>query len=160
KDHCNDCHIGDSKELSNDKCLNCHDHQNLRGRIASGKGFHASPVVKGKKCESCHHEHKGPKYDLMGWASISGGQQQFSHELTGWPLNGKHASADCKDWHNAKDKQGLLMLMGTDRGCVACHAKEQPHKFVRKDMLACERCHGESVWKIPQDKMASLKFNH
>src|SRR5262245_34316495 len=63
KDRCNDGHIGDSKELSNDKCLNCHDHEDLKGRIAAGKGFHASPGVKGKKCESCHHEHKGRNYD-------------------------------------------------------------------------------------------------
>src|SRR5882724_12852243 len=58
KDHCNDCHVGDSKELSNDKCLGCHDHQNLGARITAGKGLHASVLVKGKKCESCHHEHK------------------------------------------------------------------------------------------------------
>ena len=29
KDRCNDCHVGDSKELANDKCLKCHDHQDL-----------------------------------------------------------------------------------------------------------------------------------
>src|SRR5262245_6028675 len=63
KDRCNDCHVGDSKELSNDKCLKCHDHEDLGARIAAGKGFHASPLVKGKKCESCHHEHKSRTYD-------------------------------------------------------------------------------------------------
>src|SRR5262249_30649109 len=70
RDHCNDCQVDDSKERWNDKCLTCHDHQNLSTRIAAGSGFHASPVVKGKKCESCHHEHKGKRYDLMGWASV------------------------------------------------------------------------------------------
>src|SRR5206468_1057070 len=70
QDHCNDCHVNNSREVSNDKCLTCHDHNNLQARIAAGKGFHASGTVKGKKCEGCHHEHKGRSYDLMGWSSI------------------------------------------------------------------------------------------
>ena len=36
QDHCTDCHVGNTKDLSNDKCLNCHDHNNLRDRIAAG----------------------------------------------------------------------------------------------------------------------------
>ncbi|HET9621292.1 MAG TPA: hypothetical protein VFP84_08000 [Kofleriaceae bacterium] len=158
KDHCNDCHVGDSKELSNDKCLGCHDHQNLGSRISAGKGFHASALVKGKKCESCHHEHKGRVYDLMGWSSVKGGEKQFDHELTGWPLKGKHAATECKDCHKlTTEKQGLRRYMGTDRLCGSCHQKDQPHKLVRKDMLACERCHNETVWKPAK---ASPQFNH
>jgi hypothetical protein len=157
KDHCTDCHVGDSKELSNDKCLGCHDHDDLKQRITAGKGFHASAMVKGKKCESCHHEHKGKTYDVMGWSSIKGGEKSFDHELTGWQLKGKHAATDCKDCHKLKDKQGLKTYMGTDRLCGSCHAKDQPHKFERKDMMACERCHNESVWKPSK---SPLQFNH
>src|SRR5689334_3744700 len=73
--HCNDCHVDGSKALSNDKCLNCHDHDNLKQRIAAGKGFHASALVKGKKCETCHIEHKGKGWDLMGWKNIPGGEK-------------------------------------------------------------------------------------
>ncbi len=119
--HCNDCHINNGKELSNDKCLGCHDHQNLAARINAGKGFHSSAKVRGKKCESCHHEHKGKGYDLMGWSSLQGGQTAFDHELTGWPLKGKHAKTDCKDCHKASDHQGLTKFMGTDRLCGSCH---------------------------------------
>ena len=157
KERCADCHVGDSKELSNDKCLACHDHQDLGGRIAAGKGFHASTAVKGKKCESCHHEHKGKTYDVMGWSSLKGGEKAFDHELTGWQLKGKHAATECKDCHKLKDKQGLKTYMNTDRLCGSCHAKDQPHKFERKDMLACERCHNESVWKPSKTQM---QFNH
>src|SRR5262245_48336617 len=70
QDKCNDCHVNDTKEVSNQKCLDCHDHNDLRARINAGKGFHASADVKGKKCESCHHEHKNRSYDLMGWSSV------------------------------------------------------------------------------------------
>src|SRR5687768_3375639 len=42
---CKDCHVNDSKDLSNDKCLDCHDHNDLRDRIRGNKGFHASATV-------------------------------------------------------------------------------------------------------------------
>ena len=159
--HCNDCHINNSRELSNDKCLACHDHNNLGARINAGKGFHSSPLVKGKKCETCHHEHKGKGYDLMGWSSIKGGQDNFDHELTGWPLNGAHKNNKCTDCHKTKDKQGLRTFMGTDRLCGSsgCHAKDQPHKFqpAERDKLLCERCHSESAWKPYKQNM---KFDH
>src|ERR1700733_8479392 len=72
QNHCTDCHVGNTKDLSNDKCLGCHDHNNLQQRIAAGKGFHSSSLVKGKKCESCHVEHKARNYDIMGWKTIKG----------------------------------------------------------------------------------------
>ncbi|MCX5746658.1 MAG: hypothetical protein NT062_29630, partial [Proteobacteria bacterium] len=157
QNNCNDCHINNTKELSNDKCLGCHDHQDLASRIAAGKGFHASGGVKGKKCETCHHEHKGKSYDVMGWSSVKGGQDGFDHQLSGWPLNGAHGKTPCADCHKTKNGHGLKTFMGTDRLCGTCHNKDQPHKFERKDMLACERCHTESLWK-PQKK--NLTFDH
>ncbi|HEX4353851.1 MAG TPA: cytochrome c3 family protein, partial [Polyangiales bacterium] len=154
---CNECHINNTKDLSNDKCLGCHDHQNLGGRISAGKGFHSSPTVKGKQCQACHHEHKGPGYDIMGWSSIKGGQDAFDHQLTGWPLNGAHQRVGCNDCHKARDRQGLHTFMGTDRLCGTCHQKDSPHGFVRRDMLACERCHSESLWK-PEKR--TMQFDH
>jgi hypothetical protein len=146
-DKCNDCHVNGSKALSNDKCLGCHDHSDLRGRIASGKGFHESSLVKGKACESCHLEHKGANYDIMGWKNISGGEAKFNHDTTGWPLKGKHAASKCEDCHKSRNRQGLRTYLGQDRLCGSCHKDDQPHGFERKEMMACERCHGESVWK-------------
>ena len=32
-DHCNDCH-DDGREVKSDRCLGCHDHSDLKGRIA------------------------------------------------------------------------------------------------------------------------------
>ena len=158
---CMGCHINDSKDLSNDKCLDCHDHNDLRDRIRAGKGFHASETVKGKSCWTCHRDHKGRGYDIMGWKSITGEEKGFDHDKTGWPLNGKHAQTECKDCHKNKNKQGLVVYMGTDKLCGAagCHNNDQPHKFERRDMLQCERCHSESVWKPPKSP-ANQKFNH
>jgi hypothetical protein len=161
QNHCNDCHVAGSKEVDNQKCLDCHDHNDLKGRIAAGKGFHASGTVKGKDCKTCHLDHKGRGYDIMGWKSVAGGEKGFNHDLTGWSLNGKHAATDCAECHKARNKQGLKIYMGTDRLCGSsgCHNNDQPHKFERKDMLQCERCHGESVWK-PAKPVSQQKFDH
>jgi len=156
QDKCNDCHTG-GRGLSNDKCLTCHDHEDLKTRIDAGKGFHASSLVKGKKCESCHLEHKGRAYDIMGWRTVAGGEKSFDHKLTGWPLVGKHATTDCAECHKTKNQQGLRTYMGTDRLCGTCHKKDQPHGTERRELLACERCHTESVWKPAK---ATLDFDH
>ncbi|MEO8703308.1 MAG: cytochrome c3 family protein [Kofleriaceae bacterium] len=157
---CNECHINGSKELSNQKCLDCHDHNDLRARINAGQGFHASAAVKGKSCNTCHKDHQKRGFDIMGWNSVKGGEKNFDHAQTGWELKGKHQSTNCEQCHKARNKtQGLKVYMGTDRLCgsAGCHQNDQPHKMVRKDMLACERCHGESVWKpSKQDR----RFNH
>jgi hypothetical protein len=158
QDHCNDCHVNNSREVDNNKCLACHDHQNLGARIAKGVGFHASPKVKGKDCKTCHGEHKNRSHDIMGWTTF-GNMKSFDHDLTGWQLKGAHAKTDCDKCHKKTDKQGQRVFMGTDKLCGSsgCHEKDQPHKMVRKDMLACERCHTESVWK-PQRR--DMQFNH
>src|SRR5688572_22025617 len=64
---CNDCHVNGTKELSNDRCLGCHDHGDLKKRIDAGEGYHSSGKVRGRKCETCHLEHKGRGFDMMGW---------------------------------------------------------------------------------------------
>jgi hypothetical protein len=153
--HCNDCHTNGAA-LSNDKCLGCHDHDDLRVRIRAGEGFHSSSQVKGKKCESCHLEHKGRNYDLRGWRSV-GGERDFDHKLTGWPLQGKHATIDCSRCHRRTNRQGLRVYLEEADACGDCHADDQPHGFVRMDKLDCERCHNESVWKPAKRKM---DFNH
>lgn len=156
QNQCNDCHDG-GRDTVNSKCLGCHDHSDLKARIDAGKGFHASAQVKGKQCETCHLEHKGRSYDIMGWRSMKGGMNGFDHSLTGWDLQGKHAAIECKDCHKKTNQQGLRTFMGEDKLCGSCHKDDQPHGFDRREMLSCERCHGESVWKPPKSNM---QFDH
>jgi len=155
KDRCNDCHVDGTKDLSGDRCLRCHDHQGLGVRIKSDKGLHASAVVKGRKCESCHQEHKGTDTGngLLGWSSLKGGVRGFDHELTGWRLEGKHASTACKDCH----KQAPRTYLGADRRCDACHQADEPHQFSGRDAMACERCHGVRAWRPAS---TTLQFDH
>jgi hypothetical protein len=155
QDNCNKCHV-DGKALSNDKCLTCHDHQDLKKRIDAGEGYHASEKVKGRKCETCHLEHKGRNFDPMGWRAV-GGMKSFDHKQTGWPLQGKHAAIDCSKCHKQTNRQGLRVFLGEDKFCGGCHKEDQPHEFEKKELMNCERCHGESVWNPPKRQ---LEFDH
>lgn len=155
QDKCTTCHEPDNS-LSANKCLSCHEHQDLKKRIDKNEGFHVSVKVKGVACKLCHQEHRGRKFDLMGWRAI-GGEAAFDHKLTGFELKGKHAATKCAKCHTTVDKQGLRTYMGTDRTCGSCHSKNQPHGAIRPAMMKCDRCHTESVWN-PQK--TQLDFNH
>ena len=65
---CESCHARDSPLTSNDKCIACHSP--IGDRIAASKGLHGSPMARTKACAACHGDHKGPRYDILGWQSI------------------------------------------------------------------------------------------
>ncbi len=152
---CSSCHDGD-RTVAAAKCLGCHDHGDMKRRIDAGLGLHASPRVKGRPCGLCHKEHRGRNFDLMGWQTI-GGASKFDHALAGWPLQGKHASTDCARCHKATNRAGLRTYLGTDRTCGGCHGGDNPHGKLRPAHQRCERCHSESVWKPPKQR---LEFDH
>ena len=154
---CNDCHVNGTKAIDSNKCLECHDHQDLRKRIRAGEGFHASAAVRGKPCANCHVEHEGRNFDLMGWRTVKGGQKNFDHSLTGWPLKDKHAVLECEDCHKNKNSAGRRTFLGADRLCGACHKDDQPHGFDRRSLMTCERCHTQVSWKPPKRQ---LDFDH
>jgi hypothetical protein len=152
---CETCHEP-SGSLSAAKCLGCHEHSDLKRRIDSGQGLHASAGVKGRECKLCHQEHRGRSFDLMGWRAI-GGSAKFDHARAGWPLQGKHAATDCARCHKTSNKQGLKTFLGVDRTCGNCHAKDQPHGQLRQAHMRCERCHTESTWR---QQKAKSDFDH
>lgn len=151
---CPQCH-NDDKSIAPDKCLGCHDHGDLRGRIAAGKGFHASSTVRGRNCKLCHQEHRGRSFDLMGWRAV-GGTSGFDHGQTGWKLAGKHTVVGCEKCHTSRDRQGLRTYLGADATCGGCH-KTQPHGNLRAALLACDRCHTDTTWTVPR---SNQRFDH
>lgn len=155
--NCNDCHVNGTKRLSNAKCLGCHDHRDLKARISAGRGFHATARVRGKKCESCHQEHKGRSFNQMGWRTQPGGMKGFDHKLAGWPLRQKHGVLQCGDCHKKRNSGGRRIFLGESKLCGTCHRSDQPHKFDRRHNMKCERCHSEIAWKPRKRNMA---FDH
>ena len=140
----------------------CHDHNNLQRPDQRGQGLPQLAAGEGQEVRVVPPRAQGPRLRHHGLEDRSRAARRSS--TTSSPAGSSTASTrtiDCDDCHKTHDKQGLKTFMGTDRLCGSCHLKEQPHKFEasEKDKLACERCHGESVWK-PAKPPSEQQFNH
>jgi hypothetical protein len=133
--NCTKCHILGEK-VSNEKCLDC--HKEIKNRLDSKKGYHASSGVVGKDCFSCHSDHHGRNFEIIRFDA-----DRFNHQLTGYALTGAHMQLDCNKCHNdelidsyelKKKKQTYL---GLQTECVSCH------KDVHQKTLSvnCASCH-------------------
>jgi hypothetical protein len=148
--NCTKCHPS-GKQLSQDACLACHEE--LKPRIAGGRGFHGKLQGKERDCWTCHHEHQGRDFPQVDWGPP--GVKGFDHARTGWPLEGKHAPVACEKCHDPKligdpavralmERQpGRRTYLGAPPACAACHADEH-RGLVGND---CQKCHGEQEWK-------------
>lgn len=143
---CTECHrLGDRKVSG--KCLEC--HTSIARRRDLGKGLHAGTEYA--TCTDCHVEHQGRDHDLIHWV---GGPASFDHAKTGYRLEGRHATVECRTCHRAElvaDAAELSLAgkdlnrtyLGLDTACGACHA--EPHRPPFEQ--ACSRCHGQDAWK-------------
>jgi len=121
------------------KCLSC--HRDIRDRVAAGKGYHAKLR---KKCQKCHHEHRGRKYDIISIPT------SFNHDLTGYKLEGKHGKVRCTACHTRKrpgSKRGTTTyLFPKTPNCASCHP--DVHGFTKAGLgRSCERCHNAFAWR-------------
>jgi hypothetical protein len=147
---CTKCHPAGGK-LSPDTCLACHEE--LRGRIAAGKGLHGRMAPAERACERCHHEHEGRDFALVSWGKE--GRAAFDHARTGTPLAGKHRKADCAKCHDPRlvadaavrellaKHPGRKTFLGAPVACWPCHADEHRGQLGTD----CARCHLDDAWK-------------
>jgi hypothetical protein len=110
---CNVCHSDGVPDVPREKCLAC--HAPIASRIAEKRGLHGNPQAAWRTCESCHHDHKGRGFDLMGWMSEPGGRPRFQHARTGWPIPPAYRGAPCTRCHATIDGQGLSLFLDADR---------------------------------------------
>jgi hypothetical protein len=148
--NCTKCHPAGGK-LSPETCLACHEE--LRGRIASGKGLHGRMAPAERACERCHHEHEGRDYALVSWGKE--GRATFDHARTGTPLAGKHRKADCAKCHDPRlvadpavrellvKHPGRRTFLGAPVACWPCHADDHRGQLGTD----CARCHVDDAWK-------------
>jgi len=157
---CKKCHSeGGGGGVERNKCLGCHDHRDLRSQIEKQKGLHSRPDYQ-KSCEKCHLEHKGERAKLVDWRPF-GGMESFTHDLTGYELQGAHKRVKCTDCHKTKfEKSGTLKMIGLDQKCLSCH--EDVHKFAntRKELLDCTVCHTYDARTIAGQTSIARTFNH
>src|SRR5581483_6512492 len=120
--NCNKCHVNGKRDLDDKKCLDC--HKAVAERISQKVGVHASPKVVGRQCELCHKDHKGPEFDIFGWAAL-GGQQRFNHDITGFALTGRHSVVECNKCHKQKTPTARPTFYLAPKDCQGCH--HSPH---------------------------------
>jgi hypothetical protein len=143
---CTQCHeLG--KPVDGARCLAC--HTTLDARIRAGKGYHAAPEVKGKTCVACHSDHHGRDFAMIHWEK---GEKALPHKATGWPLEGRHLEADCRDCHRrellrpdvarAKDLNPARTFLGLSTECAACHLDVHAGQLGAD----CGSCHNAREW--------------
>jgi hypothetical protein len=119
---CNQCHQGNvHNPIKDTTCIACHRSNDVHKQSL------------GVQCQQCHRE--------SGWHE----DVQFDHELTPFPLLGRHATTACESCHeNAQ-------FAGTPFACVDCHRAQDPHRGALGK--ACGDCHHPTAWD-------SWRFNH
>ena len=83
-------------------------------------------------CEVCH--------TIQSWAPA-----QFNHNLTAFPLTGKHIDTDCSNCH-------MNGFTGTPTNCYACHQQDyqnanDPNHVASQFPTDCSLCHSTSGWE-------------
>lgn len=137
---CSLCHDRADKPRQRQLCLSCHDHADIAGDVASGKGFHGR-VAKTAQCNACHSEHSGRNADTVGLAP-----EAFDHARTDFALDGSHVAVPCGSCHVAGKK-----YRQAPHECVDCHQDDDTHRGkLGKD---CAQCHGTAHFK-------TTRFDH
>jgi len=134
---CAKCHSSFDKSKQNSLCLSC--HKEVANDIDKHQGLHGSGIAsQGKKCSSCHTEHKGRDFDIRQLDKAS-----FNHNrLTDFPLVASHANpkVTCESCHGSYKDYYL-----TPRDCFSCHKEKDSHDGrLGQD---CSICHKPTVWK-------------
>ena len=131
------------------ECAKCH----ATAAVATARDAKGEPIPQWKPlphgdCVSCHKDPHSGRFPgacskchvTAGWHQI--GKQNFNHDLTRYPLRGKHAAVACTSCHDPKkpgsDKPkfarctdchqdahaGKATLLGEAVDCAACHTVE------------------------------------
>jgi Cytochrome c7 and related cytochrome c len=143
---CDKCHVP-FQGIPAATCLECHPH--TAEQLKTGKGTHAAFFQGGQqKCSSCHHDHKGRDHQLSPPVE----PKAFDHLQTGFPLEGRHKTANCQGCHVAGPSGPKWV--GIPQTCVGCHA-DTHHKGALG--TKCQTCHEPSSWTHQTRTLADHK---
>lgn len=111
-------------------CLTCHDARRRPTVNRACRTCHGDPHRGGNAfdCADCHRPDR--------WRII-----RFDHDLTSYPLFGRHRIASCGGCHTNPSWTGVR----TD--CVACHAFDRPRTQDHLTKTTCDDCHTTINWR-------------
>ena len=111
-------------------CLRCHDASKRPAVNPACRTCHGDPHRGGTQveCSDCHRPDR--------WRII-----RFDHDVTGYPLTGRHRTTRCTDCH--RNEQWL----GVRSECLTCHAFDRPRTQDHLGKLACDDCHTTGSWR-------------
>jgi len=130
---CFSCHISeeDNKWSFKDLGVNCVDCH-----IDIHEGFISESYYPEKTCTSCHINES--------WNLVN-----FNHDLTDWPLTGKHKDVDCNKCHFkiSENKEVISQLFtNLETNCTSCHENIHEDLFALNGVTDCDRCHVTNSW--------------
>ncbi len=155
---------GHTLEFGHD-CLACHDGVETYGRQFDHnqaafplEGKHAQSACAschkgarriddfrslGTECADCHlkddaHDGQFGVNCAVCHTPATWDDATFDHNLTNFPLEGKHADVECESCHQNGQFKGL------DTACAACHLKDDAHDG--RFGTTCETCHTPAAW--------------
>ncbi|GAB4435887.1 MAG: hypothetical protein Kow0031_17650 [Anaerolineae bacterium] len=120
---CAACHGDTLTDFDAATCDTCHRDLDAAFTQAHVDAF-------GPDCIACHDG-----LDSFGAA--------WTHDLTGFPLDGAHTQSDCTGCHAGQ--QTLVALQGTEAACAACHAEDDAHAGAFGQ--DCAACHATASWE-------------
>jgi hypothetical protein len=140
EEECGNCHLRFERSKQRALCLDCHDEVNAD--VEQGLGFHGKDRrARRATCANCHTEHEGRDADIVGLDT-----QAFDHDLTDFPLLGKHAGNSCDACHEPDQPH-----RDAPTDCFSCHEDDNPHGQTLGTL--CGDCHTPSDW-------LEVKFDH
>jgi len=134
---CLECHKKEKqwsfRNIGN-KCVDC--HENIH------KGIIDAYYFPEENCKVCH--------SISSWSEVI-----FDHQLTSFPLEGKHHNQKCRTCHfedkNGTFSQKFASLKNTS--CEGCHPDVHHAQFKENNQTPCLKCHDFENWQ-------PAKFNH
>jgi len=133
-------------------CKECH-----KVTVKNGKEFQQFTGMPFEDCKACHNDpHKnqlpGNCAQCHTETSFSTfvGKGNFSHNRTGFKLNGAHKKADCFSCHATSNSSLQVFqdkIVANENNCVSCHNDPHENKYGQD----CAKCHSEKSFIALKD---------